>query len=97
MTDGQLVLMIVQKLNCTPLEAKRELRENHDIFELLELVSFEEAHEASERWKDMDSSQRKGLTEPKGTLVSKARKFKKEILTEQFEEQADQLKAEGRA
>lgn len=97
MTNGQLVLLIVQRFNCTPLQAKNELLNNKDIFELLELSSYEEAYGTVKRWENMTAKQKKGLKEPKGKLISLVRKNKKAILKEEFEEHDTQLENEGRA
>ena len=96
MTNAQLILFIVQNLNCTPLQAKKELLENRGIFELLELVSYERAYEIVERWDSMTPKDKKGRKEPKGKLISLVRKNKRRILESQFDEKAGQLRVEGR-
>ena len=89
--------MVVREFNCTPSEAKHELRHNPHMGELIATHLYQRAHAQVDAWSKLDHDQRKDRTPPEGPWVDRVHVRRKATLESMFEERDTQLTADGRA
>ena len=93
----QLILFVVRRFNCTPLEAIREFQRNPWLQRLIETTLYEDAYHAVERWDAMDADQQKAAEPPSGTWVERVAATNLQIKREEMAERKRALKRAGRA
>ena len=91
-----MIWRLVERANCTPLQAAQELEENPEVFRVLTTASYCDAYKNRQTYDETPDDRQKHLTEPSGYMDSLVRKHKQIVMQEEIDKRVRMLQEEGR-